>query len=208
MLFFFFCQLFNFSNLQIRWFASKIIIFFSRISSNFRIFSDFFRIFFKSLDFFLFLPYFWTELKFTSQIRYNNLLFWIFIRFPDFSTSPNLKISYFKWTFSMLTKSCFIWNYRYYGLWLWFPELFNRLNIYYENHPNATVGVCDIKSEDLNDDPNKPVDCTVGSAVFLNSFLISLSAAPGNVWTIVQMDKLGRKFFLGKFVRICIKVMF
>jgi hypothetical protein len=34
--------------------------------------------------------------------------------------------------------------------------------------------------------------------VFLNSFLISISAFPGNLWTIFHMDKLGRKFFLGK----------
>ena len=32
--------------------------------------------------------------------------------------------------------------------------------------------------------------------VFINSFIISLAAAPGNVWTIVHMDKLGRRFFL------------
>ena len=29
-----------------------------------------------------------------------------------------------------------------------------------------------------------------------SSFLISISAAPGNVWSMVHMDKLGRKFFL------------
>merc|ERR1719495_1905457 len=32
--------------------------------------------------------------------------------------------------------------------------------------------------------------------VFVNSFIISLSAAPTNLWTIFHMDKLGRKFFL------------
>jgi len=32
--------------------------------------------------------------------------------------------------------------------------------------------------------------------VFINSFIISLSAAPANLWTIVHMDTLGRKFFL------------
>ena len=32
--------------------------------------------------------------------------------------------------------------------------------------------------------------------VFINSFIISLSAAPANIWTIFHMDKLGRKFFL------------
>ena len=32
--------------------------------------------------------------------------------------------------------------------------------------------------------------------VFINSFIISISAAPSNLWTILHMDKLGRKFFL------------
>merc|ERR1712083_134627 len=32
--------------------------------------------------------------------------------------------------------------------------------------------------------------------VFFNSFIISISAAPSNLWTIIHMDKLGRKFFL------------
>ena len=34
--------------------------------------------------------------------------------------------------------------------------------------------------------------------VFINSIYVSLAAAPGNVWSIIHMDKLGRKFFLGK----------
>ena len=32
----------------------------------------------------------------------------------------------------------------YYGLWLWFPELFNKLNLYYSANPNATVTVCEV----------------------------------------------------------------
>ncbi len=33
--------------------------------------------------------------------------------------------------------------------------------------------------------------------VFINSIYVSLAAAPGNIWSIAHMDKLGRKFFLG-----------
>ena len=40
------------------------------------------------------------------------------------------------------------------------------------------------------------------SEVFINSLYISLAAAPGNLWSIVHMDKLGRKFFFGKLHRI------
>jgi VNT family MFS transporter (synaptic vesicle glycoprotein 2) len=32
----------------------------------------------------------------------------------------------------------------YYGLWLWFPELFNKLETYYQANPNATVTVCEV----------------------------------------------------------------
>ena len=35
------------------------------------------------------------------------------------------------------------------------------------------------------------------SQVFINSLYISLAAAPGNLWSILHMDKLGRKFFFG-----------
>jgi len=83
----------------------------------------------------------------------------------------------------------------YYGLWLWFPELFNKLNVYYKDLPNATVTVCEVT--DYKPDPNDvEIDCSVSNDVFVNSFLISISAAPGNIWTMIHMDKLGRKFFL------------
>lgn len=85
---------------------------------------------------------------------------------------------------------------RYYGLWLWFPELFNKLNIYYTEHPNATVTVCEITDYKQNSTLVDDVGCQIDSSVFLNSFLISLAAAPGNVWTMIHMDKFGRKFFL------------
>merc|ERR1719357_2273093 len=32
----------------------------------------------------------------------------------------------------------------YYGLWLWFPELFNRLELYYKAHPDDSVTVCEV----------------------------------------------------------------
>ena len=50
-----------------------------------RIFSGFFRIFFKSQDFFSFDHISLHNWWFTSQIWYDNILFWNFIRFRDFS---------------------------------------------------------------------------------------------------------------------------
>jgi len=92
----------------------------------------------------------------------------------------------------------------YYGLWLWFPELFNKLNEYYKIYPDDSKTVCEIMSFEppsnasasaISDDEfcSNPVP---DSKVFINSLYISLAAAPGNLWSIVHMDKLGRKFFL------------
>ena len=86
----------------------------------------------------------------------------------------------------------------YYGLWMWFPELFNELDKYHDIYPNVTKTVCEIVSEELPED-DQTINCDVyipKDEVFINSFIISLAAAPGNLWTIVSMDKLGRKFFL------------
>jgi len=86
----------------------------------------------------------------------------------------------------------------YYGLWMWFPELFNELDKYHDIYPNVTKTVCEIVAEELPED-DQTVNCDgyiPKDEVFINSFIISLAAAPGNLWTIVSMDKLGRKFFL------------
>ena len=57
-------------------------------------------------------------------------------------------------------------------------------------------------SEKLSVDQNKTLEAELcktsipDDQVFINSFIISISAAPSNFWTIMHMDKLGRKFFL------------
>ena len=92
----------------------------------------------------------------------------------------------------------FTLQFGYYGLWYWFPELFNKLEQFHEVYPNVTKSVCQIVSEELPEDEGD-FSCDLyipEDEVFINSFYISLSAAPGNLWTILQMDKLGRKFFL------------
>ena len=85
---------------------------------------------------------------------------------------------------------------------MWFPELFNQLDKYHEAYPNITKTVCQIVSEDFPEDlpdVRRSVNCgdyIPEDEVFINSFIISIAAAPGNLWTILSMDKLGRKFFL------------
>lgn len=92
----------------------------------------------------------------------------------------------------------------YYGLWLWFPELFNCLHVYYEHH-NVTVSVCEVVDFRPNNTDQDPFAHCQDSAppdnqVFINAFIVAIAPLPANLWTIVHMDKLGRKFFLGTMV--------
>jgi len=57
--------------------------------------------------------------------------------------SPSL----FRVTVTMLVIN-FTIQFGYYGLMLWFPELFNKLEIYYDQHPNQTVSVCEVLSKE------------------------------------------------------------
>lgn len=89
----------------------------------------------------------------------------------------------------------------YYGLWLWFPELFNKLETYYKAHPTDSVSVCQVIDFEFQEEVNSTsvascVEQIPDDQVFINSFIISISAGPSNLWTIFHMDKLGRRFFL------------
>lgn len=99
-------------------------------------------------------------------------------------------------TFLMLVINFGI-QFGYYGLWLWFPELFNRLETYYKDHPDARVSVCELTTFHGN---STSVDCDSDNLVdpqaLVNTLITASSAFPANVWTIFCMDKLGRKFFL------------
>ncbi|XP_040580858.1 synaptic vesicle glycoprotein 2A isoform X2 [Lepeophtheirus salmonis] len=106
--------------------------------------------------------------------------------------------SYCKVTVVMLF-ICFSIQFGYYGLWLWFPELFSKLNRYYTDHPNSTAYVCEITNYVPLSTSAEDSFCSgtnVPSSVFIESFIVSTSALPGNLWTIFMIDRLGRKFFL------------
>ncbi|XP_045111770.1 synaptic vesicle glycoprotein 2B-like isoform X2 [Portunus trituberculatus] len=88
----------------------------------------------------------------------------------------------------------------YYGLWMWFPELFNRLEQYYNDHPYHNVSVCDLtkyhgnttQQNTCEEDDGHPVD----TSALISILITSIAPLPANLWTVLCMDKLGRKFFL------------
>ncbi|KAM9854211.1 synaptic vesicle glycoprotein 2C isoform 2-T2 [Aulostomus maculatus] len=77
-------------------------------------------------------------------------------------------------------------SFGYYGLWMWFPELFTRI----ENggSPCANVSL---------PSPLQNHSCyPVKTAVYLEGFVIAASNLPGNIFTILMMDNTGGKTLL------------
>lgn len=88
----------------------------------------------------------------------------------------------------------------YYGLMMWFPELFNRFDEYSRAHDGMEeASVCEVTYFVVNSgsqaDQNLCSD-NMESGVFLESFITVAAAVPSNVLAVLGMDSLGRKFFL------------
>uniref|UniRef100_UPI0037E8BFAB synaptic vesicle glycoprotein 2B n=1 Tax=Semicossyphus pulcher TaxID=241346 RepID=UPI0037E8BFAB len=76
-------------------------------------------------------------------------------------------------------------SFGYYGLWMWFPELFARL----ENGGSPCM------NETLR--PLRNHSCyPVKTAVYMEGFIIAASNLPGNIFTILMMDSMGGKALL------------
>uniref|UniRef100_A0A3Q3N317 Synaptic vesicle glycoprotein 2 n=2 Tax=Mastacembelus armatus TaxID=205130 RepID=A0A3Q3N317_9TELE len=77
-------------------------------------------------------------------------------------------------------------SFGYYGLWMWFPELFARVEE--GGSPCANVS---LPSPLLNQ------SCyPVKTAVYMEGFVIAASNLPGNIFTILMMDSTGGKALL------------
>ncbi|XP_055853980.1 synaptic vesicle glycoprotein 2B [Episyrphus balteatus] len=93
----------------------------------------------------------------------------------------------------------FTFHIGYYGLMMWFPELFNRFDEYGQAHPGETAGVCTVTEYVVNLGTHATeAICSshIPSAVFMESLISLASALPANLIAIIGMDRLGRKFFL------------
>lgn len=83
----------------------------------------------------------------------------------------------------------FTFHIGYYGLMMWFPELFNRFDEYSRAHPGQSATVCDVTQYVVESDAKPGIVCSssISSSVFMES-LISLSAAlPANLISILFM---------------------
>lgn len=88
----------------------------------------------------------------------------------------------------------------YYGLMMWFPELFNRFDEFSRAHNGLEeAGVCEVTHFVVHSGSHSEhVQCSdkIESGVFLESFITVSSAIPSNIIAVFFMDSLGRKFFL------------
>lgn len=88
----------------------------------------------------------------------------------------------------------------YYGLMMWFPELFNRFDEYARAHNGSEQAlVCEVTEFVVKTGSHSHVDlCSdkIESGVFLESFITVAAAIPSNIFAVLGMDTLGRKFFL------------
>lgn len=84
---------------------------------------------------------------------------------------------------------------------MWFPELFNRFDEFTRDNPGQEASVCEVTRYVVNSgsqQSGKVCSDKIESAVFMESLITVASAIPSNIVAVLGMDRLGRKFFLGK----------
>ncbi|ESO91025.1 hypothetical protein LOTGIDRAFT_191516 [Lottia gigantea] len=84
----------------------------------------------------------------------------------------------------------FTLSFGYYGLFMWFPELFNRIDKY--GGTPCDPGLINSTLNTTTDNSCHPPT----NWVFFAGFMTALSNLPANIFTIFCMDRLGRKYLL------------
>ncbi|TRY90231.1 hypothetical protein DNTS_027165 [Danionella cerebrum] len=77
-------------------------------------------------------------------------------------------------------------SFGYYGLWMWFPELFKRI----EDGGSPCANLSRVQRSE------KESCYPVKTAVYMEGFITAASNMPGNVFTILLMDRIGGKILL------------
>lgn len=85
---------------------------------------------------------------------------------------------------------CHKWvPFSYYGMIMWFPELFKRMDMY-----NGSI--CIEGNVTINGNASMVDICETPAKVYLESMLVLASAIPGSVLLILLVDRFGRRFLL------------
>lgn len=93
----------------------------------------------------------------------------------------------------------FTFHIGYYGLMMWFPELFNRFDEFHRDHPGQSMSICEVTNYIVQKGSHHTENvCNdkIGASVFMESLITVASAIPANIIAVLGMDRLGRKFFL------------
>lgn len=124
--------------------------------------------------------------------KYSKMLSGMLDHSKQLFTSPILKFTLVSITIN------FTFHIGYYGLMMWFPELFNRFEEYSTNFPNEEAGVCTVTEYVVGKTQLEDAVCSshIPQTVFMESLISLASALPANLIAILGMDLLGRKFFL------------
>lgn len=134
------------------------------------------------------------DVKKPIKNKYKRMLYNIMDNSKQLFMSPIVKFTTISITIN------FTFHIGYYGLMMWFPELFNRFDEYTRAHPDAEeASVCQVTNYvvSLGSHSDTGVcSATIPSTVFLESLITVAAALPANVIAVLGMDKLGRKFFL------------
>ncbi|XP_045482408.1 synaptic vesicle glycoprotein 2B isoform X1 [Harmonia axyridis] len=125
--------------------------------------------------------------------KYKNMFLDIMDNSRQLFVSPILRFTIISITIN------FTFHIGYYGLMMWFPELFNRFDEFSRFHPGQDATVCQVTDFVVNHGTlKKGSQCsdTIESAVFMESLITVAAAIPSNILAVLGMDRFGRKFFL------------
>lgn len=94
----------------------------------------------------------------------------------------------------------FTFHIGYYGLMMWFPEVFNRYEEFEKTHPHEQADICAVTEFVVNQTAANTeanyCNAKIPPSVFMESLITLASALPANLFAILCMDMLGRRFFL------------
>ncbi|CAH1153588.1 unnamed protein product [Phaedon cochleariae] len=131
--------------------------------------------------------------KIASRGKFQNMIVDILDNSKQLFISPILRFTIISITIN------FTFHIGYYGLMMWFPELFNRFDEYSRAHNGSEASVCEVTNYVVNIGSHVAGSvCSdkISSTVFMESLITVSAALPSNIIAILGMDRLGRKFFL------------